>query len=163
MAGFSRAKRQAIIDGYLSESGANMFVPGEFIDWLADQPDHQAYPWFFAKDDAEAAREYRIGLARQMANGMRIMVKVSTAPDASTPINVTVREFPAYLSPMAGRRAGGGYSPFDADSAEDMAELRRQGLVSLHSWLRRYRGAFADAEVAVIEALVAEIEAAQAA
>lgn len=49
MAQFTKADRQRIIDSYLSETGRNMFVPGEFIDWLADNEDHEAYDWFFAK------------------------------------------------------------------------------------------------------------------
>ena len=45
-----------------------MFVPHEFVDWLGGQPDHEAYEWFYGMDDVEAARQYRIGLARQMAS-----------------------------------------------------------------------------------------------
>ena len=56
MAQFTKADRQRIIDSYLSETGRNMFVPSEFIDWLADNEDHEAYEWFFAKDEASAAR-----------------------------------------------------------------------------------------------------------
>jgi hypothetical protein len=163
MSRFAKNERQKIIDGYLAATGRNMFVAGEFIDWLAGQPDHPAHPWFFGKDDAEAAREYRIGLARQMAAGLRITARVSEAPAQATQVSVTVREFPAFISPGAGRRDGGGYTPFDPASAVDMAELRRQGVVALHSWLRRYRGAFTDAEVAAVAGLLAEIESDQAA
>ena len=163
MARFAKTDRQKIIDGYLAETGRNMFIPGEFIDWLGENPDHVAYPWFFAKDDAAAAREYRINMARQMAAGLRITARVSEAPSEARTVNVVVREFPAFMSPGAGRREGGGYVPFDPTSAVDMAELRRQGVMALHSWLKRYRGAFSDAEAAVIDGLLAEIEAAQAA
>lgn len=160
MAGFPKAERQKIIDGYLAETGSNMFVASEFIDWLSGRPDHVAYPWFFGKDDAAAAREYRIGLARQMAAGLRITAKVSAAPSEAAEVTVTVREFPAYISPVSGRRNGGGYARFDPSDPESVAELRRQGLVALHSWLKRYRGAFIEQEVAVIEGLVADVEAA---
>lgn len=160
---FVRTERQRIVDDYLAQTGRNMFVAGEFIDWLSENPEHPAYEWFFSKDDEAAAREYRISLARQMAAGLRITAKVSEAPVEGRTVNVVVREFPAYLSPVAGRRAGGGYTPFDANDPGDMAELRRQGVIALHSWLKRYRGAFSEAEVAVIASLVAEIEAAQAA
>jgi hypothetical protein len=160
---FVKSERQKIIDGYLSETGRNQFVAGEFIDWLGENPEHVAYPWFFGKDDEAAAREYRIGLARQMAAGLRITAKVSEVPAEGRTVNVVVREFPAYLSPVAGRRAGGGYTPFDANDPGDIAELRRQGVSALHAWLKRYRGAFSEAEVAVVASLVAEIEAAEAA
>lgn len=163
MARFAKTERQRIIDGYLAETGRNMFHAGEFIDWLAEKPDHVAYPWFFAKDDAAAAREWRMQMARQMAAGLRIVAKVSEAPAEGSTVNVTVREFPAYLSPVSGRKAGGGYAPFDPSDVGDMAELRRQGVMALHSWLKRYRGAFSEAEVAQIAGLIAEIEAAEAA
>ena len=156
---FVAKTRQRIIDNYLADTGHNFFVPGEFIDWLSEQPEHEAYPWFFAKDDAAAAREYRIGLARQMANGLRITAKVSIAPSKASVVNVIMREFPAYVSPGSGRRTGGGYTRFDPQDAGDIAELRRQGLVSLKSWLSRYRGAFSEAEVFAVEGLVADVEA----
>lgn len=142
MAGFTKADRQRIIDGYLTESGANMFVPADFIDWLSERPDHEAYEWFYGQGDETAAREHRIGMARQMANGLRITVKVSTAPAKGTVVNVRVREFPAFVSRMAGRKAGGGYEPFDPSDATAMAELRNQGACAMRSWLARYRGVF---------------------
>ena len=163
MARFTKSHRQKIIDEYLAESGNNMFHAGEFIDWLSDNPYHEAYPWFFAKDDSTAAREYRIGLARQMVSGLRIVAKVSTAPSEGKAVNVTVREFPAYVSPGSGRRGGGGYGRFDPDNAGDMDELRRQGFVALKSWLSRYRGAFTDEETAVLDGLLAHWDAADAA
>ena len=36
---------------------------------------------------------------------------------------------------------GGGYEPFDPESEESQAELRRQAGVQLAAWLNRYRGA----------------------
>lgn len=140
MAGFPKAQRQAIIDGYLNETGRNLFIPGEFIDWLQDQPDNPAYPWFFAMDDEAAARSYRVDLARRMASGLRIVAKHETAEAKS--VTVTTREFPAYISPMSGRKSGGGYTPFDPGNSDAMDELRRQGAAALRSWLVRYRGAF---------------------
>lgn len=140
MAGFQKKARQAIIDGYLNATGANLFDPAEFIDWLAEQPDHEAYPWFFNKDDATAAREYRIGMARQMANGLRITSQISSAPDKGNVVSVTVREFPAMVSPMAGRKGGGGYQAFHPDDPAMVAELTRQGATALLAWLARYRG-----------------------
>ena len=158
MAQFTKADRQRIIDSYLSETGRNMFVPGEFIDWLADNEDHEAYEWFFAKDDASAAREYRIGLARQMASGLRIVVEVSTAPAAGSVVQITVREFPAFVSPVASRKSGGGYEPFDPNDPAAMAEFRRQGAVALGSWLARYGGAFADMDLTIIKEIASQAD-----
>lgn len=140
MGGFPMKKRQAIIDGYLVATGANLFDPAAFIDWLSGQPDHEAYEWFFAKDDAAAAREYRIGMVRQWANGLRITANVSEAPTQSRPVAVTMREFPSLVSPVGGRKDGGGYQPFHPDDPAMVAELRRQGAQALRTWLARYRG-----------------------
>src|SRR6056297_1230637 len=140
MSGFPKKERQRIIDDYLSVTGRNMFVAGEFIDWLGDQPEHEAYPWFYGIDDADAAREYRIALARRMASGLRIVAPVSTAPDEAQVVQFSTREYPAYVSPVAGRKSGGGYTRFDPDDPEAVAELMRQGATSLKSWLERYRG-----------------------
>lgn len=153
---FTKADRQRIIDGYLHETGENMFVPAAFIDWLADQPEHEAFGWFFGKDDATAAREYRIGLARQMASGLRIVAEVSTTQ--ASVVQISVREFPAYVSPVASRKSGGGYEPFDPKDDAAMAELRRQGAVALRSWLARYRGAFEDVDLTTIEEIAAQAD-----
>ena len=155
---FTSRDRQRIIDDYLNETGRNMFVPGEFIDWLAVQPEHEAYEWFYSKTDAEAAREYRIWMARRMANGLRIVSKVQEGNGSV--VSVTVREYPAFVSPMAQRQGGGGYEPFDPKDAAAMAELRRQGATSMRSWLNRYRGAFEAAGVDM--APLEEIAAAEA-
>lgn len=137
---FKSKDRQRIIDGYLAESGRNMFVPSEFIDWLADRPDHEAYDLFYGMDDAVAARQHRIALARRMASGLRIVARQEETQ--SNVVAVTTREYPAYVSPVAGRKGGGGYEPVDPSDEEQIAELRRQGAASLRGWLARYRGAF---------------------
>lgn len=136
MSGFPKKERQRIIDEYLQVSGHNMFVPAEFVDWLRDQPQHEAYEWFYGMDDTEAARQYRIDLARRMASGLRIVVSDEVVGTST----VTVREYPAYLSPVSTRKSGGGYAPFDPRSEVDQLELRRQAAVQLAAWLNRYRG-----------------------
>ena len=135
---YTTKTRQRIIDDYLAATGSNMFIPGEFIDWLQDKPQHEAYPWFFGKSDEDAAREYRIDLARRMASGLRIIVR-STSPAAQS-VNVTTREYPALVSAMSGRKAGGGYAPFDPTDPASVLELQRQGATALRAWLSRYRG-----------------------
>lgn len=149
MANFTKADRQKIIDEYLTGTGRNMFNAGEFIDWLSGQPDHEAYPWFFAKSEGEAAREYRIGLARQMASGLRVTMQVSKAPNKGSVVSITTREYPAYVSPVAGRKSGGGYERFDPQDEAALAELKRQAVTSLNTWLRRYAGAMEDSGVDV--------------
>jgi hypothetical protein len=137
---FTSKDRQRIIDEYLNETGANLFVPSEFVDWLAERPDHEAFPLFYGRTDAEAAREFRIAAARRMANGLRIVARVSDTK--GTVVSVSVREFPAFVSPVSQRGQGGGYQPFDPKDAGQLDELRRQGAAAMQSWLNRYRGAF---------------------
>jgi hypothetical protein len=159
---FTKRDRQKIIDGYLQDSGANMFVAAEFIDWLSGMPEHQAYSWFFAKDDEAAAREYRIGLARQMASGLRIVSSISVSTPSNV-VQIVTHEYPAYISPVAGRRSGGGYERFDPDNSEHIAELQRQGAQSLRSWLDRYADVFSGYDLSVIEAIACKAEKAKSA
>lgn len=157
---FTKANRQKIIDGYLVATGANFFVPSEFIDWLGQQPDHEAYEWFFGSGDEDAAREHRISMARQMASGLRIVARVQTMPEASATVSVQVREFPALVSPVAGRKDGGGYQHFHPEDPEMVLELRQQGAVALRSWLARYAGVadIAGVDVTPIEKIAASLD-----
>lgn len=156
---FKKQDRQRIIDGYLAQTGRNMFVAPEFIDWLSGQPSHEAYELFFSQDDAAAARQHRIDLARRMASGLRIVAQVSHAPDKGQVVHITTREYPAYISPIGGRKSGGGYEPFDPEDVAAMAELQAQGAQSLRAWLARYRGAAegAGVDVDAIEEIVAKL------
>jgi hypothetical protein len=144
---FKAKDRQRIIDGYLAETGRNMFNANEFVDWLADRPDHEVYDLFYGMSDEHAAREHRIAIARRMASGLRIVAR-QESKEANV-VSVTTREYPAYISPVATRRTGGGYQPFDPDDAAQNAELLRQGSAALRGWLARYRGAFERAGVDV--------------
>lgn len=156
---FKRSNRQKIVDDYLNVTGKYIFIPGEFVDWLEGQPEHQCYHWFFGQDDEKLAREYRIGLARRLVAGCRIVVK--TSETVASVVHVKIREYPAFISPLAGRKDGGGYHRTKADDPEDMAELRHQGALALRSWLKSFRGAFEDAgvDLAPIEQIAAFAEA----
>jgi hypothetical protein len=153
----SRNWAQRVINEYGAATGRDVFLPGEFVDWIEGQPDHEAYPIFFGRDDATMARERRIDIARRMASGLRITVK-SVAAERRSIIHVVERTFPMMVSPLDGRRGGGGYVQVDPSDAASMAELRRQGAQSLSSWLERYGGAFRAAgyDLSVIEELAGE-------
>lgn len=157
MAGFPKAQRQAIIDGYLNETGRNIFSASEFLDWLSDRPDHPSYDLVYGQDQETAAREHRLGIIRKMISGLRIVSQVSET--RRSVVHITTREYPAYVSPVGGRKSGGGYEPFNPEDAAAMAELRRQGASALRGWLARYRGAFEAAGVNL--ASVEEIAASQ--
>lgn len=160
MARFTKEKRQEIIEGYLTATGANLFDPADFVDWLAENKDHEAYPWFFGQGDEIAAREHRISMARNMANGLRIVTRYSEPPKDGSKVKVTVSEFPAFISPVKGRRSGGGYMPFDPKDEASRDELRRQAATALRSWLNRYSGIAREAGVSLdsIEKIAASLD-----
>lgn len=136
---FNKQTRQRYIDEYLNATGRNTFIPGEFVDWLQGQPEHDLFKAFFGKGDEHAAREHRIHLARGMASGLRLTVSHETV-DEKKVVTVVSREYPAFVSAVAHRKDGGGYVPFDAGDDAMQAELRRQAATALRSWLGRYRG-----------------------
>ena len=78
-------------------------------------------------------------MARQWVNGLRISAQVSDPPVRGRVMQVVTREFPALISPVNGRRDGGGYRLFSPDDPEMVAELRRQGAQALRAWLNRFR------------------------
>lgn len=143
------AEKQRVIDEYLSATGSNFFIPGDFIDWLADKPNHPAYDAFYARDDASCAREYRIDLARKWASGLRICVK--TEEKAGRVFHVKTSAYPAFMSPMDGRGSGGGYVRFDPNDKEAVSELRRQAALAMQSWLNRYRGVFIELDLTLLD------------
>lgn len=159
MASFAMRERQRVIDEYLNASGANSFVPAEFLDWLKARPDHSVYPVFFGMSDESAARAHRLDMVRRWVSGLRVTVKVSQRT-----VNVgeiTAREFvlPAMVSPLGARKTGGGYHPV-GESA--LPELRLQAAASLSSWLERFGGAVEMSGIGVgpIKEIVAALEAA---
>lgn len=142
--GFTKKQRQEIIDGYLNDSGQNSFRPEQFLDWLVDNPDHVAYAWFHGESDEEAARQYRIDKARDFVSGLRIEIRVSTAPSKSKKIRIVTHEdplhVPRYISRLADRSNGGGYVEVDINDPVDQRELARQAAMHLRSWMKRWGG-----------------------
>ena len=138
MGNFARKTRQRIILGYLADTGRNMFVPEEFVTWLLDHPEHEMYKAFHGRDD-ELLWQAKLDLARQLASGLRIVVKQEEVQQSEV-VSIKVAEYPAYISPVAQRKEGGGYEPFDPDDEASQEELRRQAGVALAAWLNRFRG-----------------------
>lgn len=165
MAGFNRGYRQKVIDEYLASSGANFFHPAEFLEWLRDKPDHAVFPVFYGKTDAEAAHEYRMMLARNFVSGLRLKITVTPAMASSSPhIAIQVREpttfrVPAFVSPVAGRREGGGYYQTDVMEPETTAELYRQAAQGLAGWLERHADVarLAGADIGAVERVLGEL------
>lgn len=159
MAGFNQARRQRIIDNYLTLSGRNVFKPGEFIDWLADQPNHEAYGAFYSIDDAEAARAYRIELARRFVSGLRITVTAQFEDVESRTVTVRTSEAPGFISPLEGRRDGGGYVAYDPEDRESVMAFRVEASQALQTWRRRYQSALTEPEQVHLDALAEALQA----
>jgi len=138
---WNKDERQEIVDNYLAETGRNMFKVDEFTDWLKGKPEHRCYDRFFGSGDEEAARQYRMGLARQLISGLRIQVHIPPVEqvDVSQLATAISYEAPAFISPMSSRRTGGGYVPYDPESEESRSELRRQAAADLARWFNRFR------------------------
>ena len=131
-------ERQRVVDEYLNDSGNNHFQPREFLAWLKERPGHSLYDVFYGKSDERLATIMREAMVRHWISGCRLTVNY-TDP-TSTSVNVVVTEQPAYISAVAGRKAGGGYTRNDPSDPEAQAELARQAASALDSWLRRFRG-----------------------
>ena len=157
---FTKAKRQAIIDDYLRKTGENLFVAAKFVDWLSDYKDHEAYEWFYGLGDEEAARQYRIDLARNMASGLRVTATFSSAPTQAKSVSVKSRDYPAMISPMSMRTSGGGYISFDPADDKCMSEFKNEAAMTLRSWIKRYRVAIDDNTAVTLEGIASSMEAA---
>ena len=165
MAGFSKTFRQKVIDQFLNETGSNFFHPAEFLEWLREKPDHDVFPVFFGKTDKEAAHQFRLMQVRNFVNGLRVKVTVTPSVASSSPhISVQVREptvfkVPAYVSPVADRRGGGGYVQTDVTDSDSTAELYRQAAQSLTAWLERHGDVarLAGADVGAVERVLGEL------
>lgn len=146
MAAFNRTYRQQVIDEYLNATGRNHFVPAEFLEWLEPQEDHRVWSVFFGKSDEEAAHQYRLSLTRQFVAGLRIVV------NAQIEVGQVTVKVPAFISPVAERKSGGGYTPIDIRQRDATAELCRQASEDLERWIRRWEGTATIAGVSVDEA-----------
>lgn len=154
MAGFSQTRRQRIIDGYLADSGRNTFRPGEFIDWLADKPEHEAYAAFYSLEDAEAARAYRIELARRFVSGLRVTVTQNTEDEESRKVTVSTHQAPAFMSPLDGRMKGGGYVAYDPNDPESVSLFRQEAHQAFGQWVKRYESALSPTERESVKTLL---------
>ena len=144
-----RKAKQELVDSFLNETGANVFVIDKFLEWLEPQTDNQFWEAFFGKSVDEMARLYQRDLVRHFLAPLRIMVPVSETPTESSEVNVQMREYPALISPAAARRDGGGYVGFDPNSPAMQAELRLQGAQALRGWVGRYGGTLDEMGISV--------------
>jgi hypothetical protein len=147
----TKERRQQTIDEYLSDTGANMVIGSEFIEWIAARPEHPAHAYFCGMSQDDMVREYQLVLFRRFIGGLDLRVRY--AQPERREVNIQAVRSPAYISPRKFRDMGGGYVRFEPDDPELVSELRRQGVVALNSWLARYAVAFTDSEIAAIRSV----------
>lgn len=137
---------QEAIDDYLAKTGRDLFLAGEFRDWLAERPTHPLYQRFLGETQEEAARKWQVHKIRMAVAGLRITVRYEE-PQRVELGRMEVREYPALHSPVETRCFGGGYQVTDPQDTVSMLNLRAEGLVALRAWLNRYGSVFgADAK-----------------
>lgn len=139
MARFTKALREQIVREFTARHNGQ-YNPALFLEGVgAKGVDHPAYEWFEWNDD-RAAEQYRVEQARAFARDIRVAF---TVEEIGRNKAVTIREVeaPLMISPLTGRRHGGGYVVLDPARPEDMAELCRQAACDLEAWLSRHQAA----------------------
>lgn len=158
----SKEKRQEIVEDFARRHNGQ-YDPKLFLREVKETGDkHPAFNWF-EWDDKKAAGEYQLWQARSFAKDLRVNFTVEEVGREGA---VTVRsvEAPAVISPVAGRKDGGGYVSFNPDDPEHIAEHCRQAGVALRSWMRRYEAALIhiDGSTKTIERLASALEQSKA-
>ncbi len=158
MARFTKALRQQIVREF-AEAHGGVFDPAAFLA-AASAANHPAHDWF-EWDDDKAALEYRLDQARDFARGLVVRFEIEEVHRGK--IRVAERSMPLVLSPLEGRRGGGGYYVSDPESAEHMDELRRQAAQSLRWFLSRYNAVLVHCGVSVasLERVQSQLEASE--
>lgn len=160
MARFTKELRQKIIRDFCLKRNTDFDAKLFAQDVRDTGPEHPAWEWF-EWDEGKAASEYRVWQAREFAKDLRVKFTVEEVGRGGA-ITIRAVEAPMLVSPVDGRRAGGGYFLTDPSNPDHMAELCRQAATSLSTWLRRYEGALAHAggSVAAVAKQLKALEAA---
>lgn len=146
MARFTKALRQQIVREF-AEANGGFFDPAAFLLHVQSAgPGHPAFSWF-EWDDASAATEYRLDQARDFARGLVVRFEVNVLHRGV--FRVVDQSAPLALSPLGGRRNGGGYYMTDPNDPAHMEELCRQAAQSLRWFLSRYEAALTYAGIGV--------------
>lgn len=144
MARFTRALRQQIVREFAEENGG-WFDAARFLAHVQRKGEkHPAFEWF-EWDDDNAANEFRLDQARDFARGLVIRFEIKSIHRGS--FKVTEHTVPLAVSPIGGRRGGGGYFITDPNDPAHMAELCLQAAQSLRWFISRYEGALKHAGI----------------
>lgn len=158
MANFTKELRQQIVQDFAVRHNGN-YNPALFLEEVKrDGEKHPAFGWF-EWDQSAAAQAYQLEQARAFARDLRISFKVE---EVIGPHSVRIREtpMPMVISPMEGRRNGGGYKLVDPDDPEHIEEHCRQAAATLTQWLKRYGAALAHvgAKTGEVHKVIARLE-----
>ena len=158
MPGFTKAVRERIVRDFATRHNGN-FNPALFLAEVRQTGvSHPAYDWF-EWDEGKAAHAYWLEQARDFARDLRVSFRIE---EVTGPHQVRVHQapIPMVLSPMEGRRNGGGYVLTDPDDPEHIAEHCRQAARTLQQWRDRYSAALAHAGIKpdAINQMIARLE-----
>jgi hypothetical protein len=129
-------EREEVVREFMERHGG-LFDAEAFLEEVRTTgPTHRAYS-SFQWDDAKAAHEHRLNQARQFLNGLTISFEVREIGRRGG-VTIVPSSAPLLISPLAGRRTGGGYYAFDPDDEDHAAELSAQAASALRSWIARY-------------------------
>ena len=162
MSEFTREKRQKIVEQFARRHNG-VYNPQLFLQEVqAKGEKHPAYSWF-QWDDDRAANEHRLWQARAFAKDLRIRFDVQEVGRSGS-VAIKTTEMPMVLSPVTGRRDGGGYVLVDPQDPDHQAEHCRQAAAALRSWLKRYQSALIHVGVGVkpVETIAAALEKVEA-
>lgn len=136
---FTKAKRQEIVEEFARRHNG-VYNPQLFLQEVKKKgPKHPAHCWF-QWDDEKAANEHRLWQARAFAKDLRVNFTVEEVGRSGT-VAIKTTEMPMVLSPVNGRKDGGGYVLTNPGDPAHMAEHCRQAGAALRSWLKRYEAA----------------------
>ena len=140
---FTVSLRQEIIEEFAARHGGQ-YDPALFFEEVRDQGrQHRAHDWFMW-NRTDAAYQYNLWQARAFAQGVKVSFTVTNVGGGSFTMDA-----PMVISPLSGRKGGGGYTTMDPENEEHVAELSRQGAASLRSWIARYKFCLQHAEIPV--------------
>jgi hypothetical protein len=145
---YTKAERQRIRDQFAALHGG-VFYPRLFIE-AAEDPDHDAHDWF-DWDDEHCGIQWRLEQARAFNRGLT-KIKIITVHEESRVVRHKVSA-PSMVSPLSGRRNGGGYS------APTQDELVRQAFRDFKGLSIRHKAALVARRVdGLMEQVLAALE-----
>lgn len=159
MGTFTKALRQKIVTEFATRHNGT-YNPALFVEEVrrtgASHPAHAWFEW----DQSKAALAHQVEQARDFARDLRVTFTVQVVNGGKRSVRVRETAMPLVLSPMDGRKNGGGYLLVNPDDPAYMAEHAGQAAQALRSWWSRYESAAEHVGIAAsdVEAMIAKLE-----